>query len=133
MVVGIKKSCTPLEKAGANVCNKPFVKPFEVNFRAVYGIRTIGGDHTNLEKLCGLLNMPKPMTVNKISNVLRDAAKVVAEESMNAAAKDFKNSNDVDILNIGVSIDGSWQRRGFSSLNGVVAVLSIEHGKVVVV
>ena len=61
----------------------------------MYGRRTIGGDHTSLEELCGMLNMPKPMAVknfNNISNVLRDAAKVVAEKSMNAAV----NDKDVD-------------------------------------
>ena len=76
----------------------------------------------------------KPMTVkhfNNISNILRDAAKVVAEKSMNAAANDLKISNDGDILDIGVSADGSWQRRGFSSLNGVVVALSIDNSKVV--
>ena len=41
-----------VEKAGVNVCNKG-MKPFEVNFRAVHDMRTIGGDHigTSLEKL----------------------------------------------------------------------------------
>ena len=81
-----------------------------LNFRAVYGMRTIGDDHTSLEKLGGMLNMPKPMTVknfNNISNILRGAAKVVAEKSMNAAAYDLKNS-DGDILDIGVLVDGSW-------------------------
>ena len=79
----------------------------------------------------GMLNMPKPMTVknfNNFSNVFCDAAKVVAEKSTNAAANVLKNSNDGDILDIGVSVDGSWQRRGYSSMNGVVAVLSIDDG-----
>ena len=70
-----------------------------------------------------MLNMPKPMTVknfNNISNVLPDTAKLVAEKSMNAAADDLKNSNDDDILDIGVSVDERWQRREFSYLNGVV-------------
>ena len=121
-----------VEKAGVNVCNKG-VKPFEVNFRAVYGMRTIGGNHTSLEKLGGMLNMPKPMTVkifNNIRNILHDAAKVVAERIMNAADNDLKNSND-DILDIGVSVDGSCQRHQFSSLNGVVDALSIDNDKVV--
>ena len=107
------------------------MKPFEVIFRAVYGMRTIGGDHTSLEKLCDMLHMLKPMNVknyNNISNDLRDAAKVVAEKSLNDAANDLKNSTDGDILDIGDSVDGSWQRRGFSSLNGVLAVLSIDSG-----
>ena len=39
--------------------------------------------------------------------------------------------NDADIqVDTGVSVDGSWQRRGFSSLNGVVTVISIENGKI---
>ena len=66
---------------------------------------------------------------NKISNVLRDAAKVVAEKSRIAAASDLKNYNDGDILDIGVSVDGRCKRRGFSSLNGVVAALSIDNGR----
>ena len=30
-----------------------------------------------------------------------------------------------------MSVDGTWQKRGFSSLNGVVAVISIDNGKVI--
>ena len=86
------------------------MKPFDVNIRAIYGMRTIGSDHTGLEKLCSILNLPKPMTVknfNNISNTLRDAAKAVAENSMNAAARELGRSEM--ITNIGVSVDGSWQ------------------------
>ena len=36
-----------------------------------------------------------------------------------------------DILDIGVSVDGTWQKRGFSSLNRVVADISIDNGKVI--
>ena len=52
---------------------------------------------------------------------------------MSEAATEIRNkdgdSGDA-IVNTGVSCDGTWQRRGFSSLNGCVAVLSIESGKV---
>ena len=108
------------------------MKPFEINIRAVYGMRTIGVDHTGLEKLCGMLNMPKPMTVknfNNNSNMVRDAAKVVAEKSMVVAVNDLRK--DADVIDIGVSVDGTWQRRGFSSLNGVVAAISIDSGKII--
>ena len=46
---------------------------------------------------------------------------------MNAAARVLERSET--ITNIGVSVDGSWQRRGFSSLNGIVAALSIRNEK----
>ena len=105
------------------------MNPFDINIRAVYAVRTIGSDHTGLEKLCGMLNLPKPTTVknfNNISNAIRDATKAVAENSMNAAARECETITD-----IGVSVDGSWQRRGLSSLNGVVAALSINNGNVI--
>ncbi|GFW59984.1 CCHC-type domain-containing protein [Trichonephila clavipes] len=35
-----------------------------------------------------------------------------------------------DVAECGVSVDGTWQRRGHSSLNGCIAVLSIDTGKV---
>ena len=41
------------------------------------------------------------------------------------------NVNDDDIqVDTGVSVDGSWHRRGFSSLNGALTVVSIENGKI---
>ena len=57
------------------------MNPFDINIGAVYGMRTIGSDYTCLEKLCGMLNLPKPMTVknvNNISNTLRDAENLTA-------------------------------------------------------
>jgi hypothetical protein len=120
-----------------NTTSKKGMKPFEINIRAVYGMRTIGADHASLEKFCGFINMPKPMTARnfiKISNNLRDAAKVVAQRSMMTAVNELRiksNLNETDIIDTGVSVDGTWQRRGFSSLNGVVAVISIDSGKLV--
>ena len=63
---------------------KKGMKPFEVNARIVYVLRTCLG-YTALEKLCCIMNMPKPMTVpnfDKITNKTRDSAKVVAEISI---------------------------------------------------
>ena len=38
--------------------------------------------------------------------------------------------SDADIVDISVSCDGTWHRRGFSSLNGTVACISMDNGKV---
>ena len=43
------------------------------------------------------------------------------------AAKELKSE---DITDVAVSCDGTWQRRGFKSLNGAVACISMESGKV---
>ncbi|GFT94740.1 uncharacterized protein TNCV_3574581 [Trichonephila clavipes] len=49
-----------------------------------------------------------------------------------AAAEVRKLKKTSDVAECGVSVDGRWQRRGHSSLNGCVAVLSIDTGKVLV-
>ena len=93
---------------------KQGVNPFEINVRAVYGMKAIGAEHASLEKVCGFFNMPKPMTAknfSRISNNLRDAAKVVAERSMSVAVKeirDLRNVDETSTMDIGVSVDGTW-------------------------
>ena len=61
------------------------MKPYDINYRAVYAARTVGQGHAGLEKFCGMLNLPKPMTKNNfdlISNAFSVAAKEVAENNM---------------------------------------------------
>ena len=41
---------------------------------------------------------------------------------MKNAAAELQDGTD-EIVNTAISIDGTWQRRGFSSLNGVVTVI----------
>ena len=89
-------------------------------------MRAVGGGYNSLKKLCGHLNMPKPMTEKSHKNILkkiRGSIKFVAEASMKSAAS--------GVSDVSVSVDGIWQKRGFSSLNGVVAAISIDTGKVV--
>ena len=61
------------------------------------------------------------------SNVLKDAAKIIAEKSMNGAASELRERKGGDV---GVSVDETWQKTGFSSTNGVVAAISVDTGKV---
>ena len=109
------------------------MKSFEVNVRAVYATRTYGLGHTALEKICCMMNMPRPMTVSNFSytsNNLRDRTKILAEKSMKKAAVEAKKHIG-GIGDIGVSVDGTWQRRGYTSMNGVVIAISIDMGKII--
>ena len=49
---------------------------------------------------------------------------------MNNAANELRKKSE-EISNVGVSVDGTWQRRGYSSLNGTVAVISMDNCKLV--
>ena len=101
-------------------------------------MRACGQGYAGLETFASLMNMPKLMTANnydKIVNVLSAAAKSTAEEVMLEACQELheleKTNNADDVLDVAVSCDGTWQRRGYSSLNGVVAALSMKTGKIV--
>ncbi|GFT43358.1 uncharacterized protein NPIL_178181 [Nephila pilipes] len=79
---------------------------------------------------CELMNLPQPSTrFAPYNKRLLNAVKLVSEETMQKAAQEAirKNGNN---KNIAVAVDGTWQKRGYSSLNGVVIVSSVETRKV---
>ena len=55
---------------------------------------------------------------------LKEGAKVIAEGSMSAAVKEIKEKDGT--RDIGISIDGTWQKRRFASLNDVVVEISTQ-------
>ena len=77
---------------------------------------------------------PPPMTKNAyngLSYSIKVAFKQVAERNMSdAAASSLLFAGTEQTANVGVSVDGKWQRKGFSSTLGVVAAISIDNGRV---
>ena len=79
---------------------------------------------------------PAPMTEKhrKVNKIYRDSAKEVADKIMKEPALELRsnnNSNDeLFIADTGVSVDGTWQKRGLTSLNGVVAAISKDTGRI---
>ena len=58
----------------------------------------------------------------------------VAEAEMQKAVKevcDINKATEDDIADVAVSCDGTWARRGFQSLYGIVSAISVQTGKVV--
>ena len=107
-------------------------KHMEINLHSVYGMRSIGAGHASLGKLCCHLNMPEPMkckNYDKLSNTLRDAVKIIAERSMVDVVEELRGENET--ADASVSVDGTWQRKGFTSTLGVVTAISVDKGKVV--
>ena len=75
--------------------------------------------------------MRPPKTKNGydgLSYSIKVASKQVVEKSMSDAATRLRGTNP--IADVGVSVDGTWQRKGFSSTLGVVTAISIDNGKV---
>ena len=115
--------------------SKKIKKGFEVNKRLIYGMRLIRQGRTSAKRFCGIMNMPSPPKPNayyKNNKAILKAVKAVAEKSMKDASDEIhalKGSSDAGISQCGVSCDGTWQRRGHSSMNGCVTTLSIDTSK----
>ena len=48
---------------------------------------------------------------------------------MQEGAESLKQENDGSPVNTAVYVDGRWQKRGFTSMNGVVTLISVNNGK----
>ncbi|GFX49669.1 uncharacterized protein TNCV_1637071 [Trichonephila clavipes] len=116
--------------SGFSSSKKTFNCP-EVNTRFVYGMRQIGKCYSAGFKLCGTLNLPRLSKTaytnheNKLMLVNYQCTQKAASELLELHPTKNK------IVECGISVDGTWQRRGYCSMNGCVAALSVDTGKVV--
>ncbi|GFX44544.1 uncharacterized protein TNCV_4713701 [Trichonephila clavipes] len=89
-----------------------------INSSIVLGLRIIGKGFSAGKKLCAFLGLPflSKLAFRNQERKLLKATERVAQENINAALSEIKGSNS--FTKCGISIDGTWQRRGYSSLNG---------------
>ncbi|GFT62223.1 uncharacterized protein TNCV_1701171 [Trichonephila clavipes] len=105
----------------------------DINLQFVWGMRIIGKGHSSSNKLCASLNIHSlsKAAYRSCEKKLLNVASVASKNAMTEAAAEVRKlKNTSDVAECGVSVDGTWQRRGHSSLNGCVTVLSIGTGKV---
>jgi hypothetical protein len=109
----------------------------DVNRRVVLAMRMMGCGLQPLEQFCGTMNMPGSMTDSAYNGhvaALRKSASEEAEKSMTKAVTDVRHfyvTNPDGTVDIGVSGDGTWRKRGFSSFHGVGTAVAIASGKVI--
>lgn len=114
-------------------------KSFEVNARTVIAFREIGKGHQAMKTFTTMMNMPPPFvntTYNSWINQLHDIYIETAQESTINAANEVRDKhldspNNDETVDCQVSIDGSWQKRGHASMNGVVTAIARDNGKVI--
>ncbi|GFW60917.1 uncharacterized protein TNCV_4871281 [Trichonephila clavipes] len=113
------------------VVNKKDTKMYEMNTRLAYAMRSVGKGEAAAKVFCGVMNLPPPpKRFYESLHALNNATEKVAKVSMALAAAEtlsFNNGNP----NVPVAIDGTWQKRGHTSLNCVVMAVSVDTGKVV--
>ena len=98
-----------------------------INVRFQMAIYSIGGHYTHGQRFLANMNMPPPVSTsqsNHYKDTIHAATEKVAQQSMAKSARELSDTLPPD-CNATVSCDGTWQRRGFSSKNGVATVLSV--------
>ncbi|GFV72338.1 uncharacterized protein TNCV_638001 [Trichonephila clavipes] len=102
-----------------------------INTRFVYPMRSIGKGAEAGKMFCGVMNLPQPPTrVSPYGKRILNAAKLVYEDSIQNAAKEAICENVGNKKYIR-SCRWDMAARGYTSLNGVVTVTSIDTGKVI--
>lgn len=128
--------CDECGASTSKMLAQPSGRAWDVNRRAVMGMRWIGRGRQALVKLCGVLDMPPPMSKSSYhlhAKSLHSACLAVASRSMRTAADDVRHLNEDEGRapeTASVSFDGTWMRRGYSSLHGVFTAVSWDVGRV---
>ncbi|XP_018497093.1 uncharacterized protein LOC108864993 [Galendromus occidentalis] len=105
-------------------------RAWNLNVRITHAFRSIGKVASAMKIFCGLMDMPNACRhYEKFWGILSKMAERVCTESMKRAAEEIVILNDGS-TDIAVALDGSWQKRGFTSLNGLVTATSFDTGKV---
>ncbi|GFW52594.1 uncharacterized protein TNCV_405221 [Trichonephila clavipes] len=88
-------------------------------------MRAIGKGGVAARIFCGLMNLPPPPAkFERHNSLFLNVLKTISEDSMNAAVHEAVIANDNN-SNVAVAVDGTWHKRGYSSLNGVVCATSL--------
>lgn len=109
---------------------------YEVNRRFVFVMRLIGVGIHGIKLFCGLMDLGHGLNSNafyKILEHISTAVKSVFDLVTRKAVDEEKRlnteaGNTEDILS--VSGDGSWAKRGFTSLVGIVSLIGMYSGKI---
>lgn len=110
---------------------------FEINRKIVFVMRLLGVGREGLNSFCGLMDIGLQMSktaYDKIVQHIYDASKAAFLSSTRQAVEEEKKeilNRGLNDNNLTVSGDGSWKKRGFSSLFGVSTLIAHYTGKVI--
>ncbi|CAB3979912.1 Hypothetical predicted protein [Paramuricea clavata] len=111
-------------------------RSFDVNRRTNFAMGELGLGREALATICKILNMPPPVSdsaYQKHNRSVNLATRKVLEERLNDAGhrvRTFLQKDDAEILDVAVSFDGTWSKRGFTANYGVGIVISADTGEV---
>ncbi|KAL7307864.1 hypothetical protein TKK_0000184 [Trichogramma kaykai] len=125
-------------------CGQKFIKSFpsisnntfEINQRIVFATRVLGLGHNGLTSFLSLMDINSSFlhnlyygAISRIHNAAKQCFDFVTKKAVNEETKlNEENGNTPTYLSI--SGDGTWMKRGFTSLIGVFTIVGKYSGKV---
>ena len=133
--------CSFGEPFRTSPCTRDNIQVMDVNRRATLASTDLGMGHQGLIDLCALLNMPPPLVKSTFSShlkTLRNAIDTVTEDDMSRAARELRKhvleenreTDEGQPIDVTVSYDGMWSKRGFTANHGVGIIISMDTGEV---
>lgn len=127
------------EKCGSTtIDSSPLINgnAFDINRRFIFAMRLIGIGMQGIHKFCAFMCLPKPVTQNsydKIVKCIAIATDAVKCKVLREAVEEEKKISVEKGQHEGLSVsgDGSWRKRGFSSLFGFSSLIGWFTGKVI--
>ena len=99
---------------------------FEINVRSIIAFRELGRGFAGVKtfgRCMNMYNIGSTSFANLNNKSIAAAYQKAAEASMKKAAKEIQGDK-IGPVCTRVSIDGSWQKRGHASLNGVITAIA---------
>lgn len=109
---------------------------YEINRRIVLAMRLLGVGLNGIIKFCAFMELPRPIFqsfYDRLVDMISIATAIIRDASMKKAAEEEKKKSEKNGLFAGITVsgDGSWRKRGFSSLFGVTSLIGWFTGKIV--
>lgn len=111
-------------------------KTYEINRRFVFVMRLLGIGFQGISNFCGYMDFGLSLAKTSYYDILTQvstAARAVAQAVLRKAVKEEQERNETSgnaRNHLSVSGDGSWEKRGFTSLIGVVSLIGKFTGKI---
>ncbi|XP_077502060.1 uncharacterized protein LOC144113044 [Amblyomma americanum] len=122
----ISRSCKGSDEASARGSARD---AFAVNVKSVVAARAIGLRHEQLLRFCAIMGFAKPVhrrAFVAVGKKLHAAATKAAAENLEQARQ--LTAAEAGSTNVAVMFDGTWQKRGHKSHNGVGTAISLLTG-----
>ena len=116
----------------------PFINnSFEINRRIVFVMHLLGVARKGINIFCGMMDLGCELSERAYDGIIQHihaSLQKIYNDTCHKAVEEEKQYNEKEeqpLTNLKVSGDGSWKKRGFSSLYGVTTLIGYNTGKVI--